>query len=74
LWDNDTTGMNYSQKFCTLYSLIPIFVPDGSGTKDISDYYRMFGKDKTRELLENITDGIKEREKGEEDHQVKAVE
>jgi hypothetical protein len=74
LWDNDTTGMNYSQKFCTLYCLIPIFVPDGSGTKDISDYYRMFGKDKTRELLQIITDGIKEREEGEEDYQVKAVE
>ena len=66
--------MNYSQKFCTLYCLIPIFVHDGSGTKDISDYYMMFGNDKTRELLQIITDGIKEREEGEEDYQVKAVE
>ena len=70
LWDNDLTGMNYSGKFCTLYGLMPIFVPDGSGTKDISDYYRMFGEAKTRELLQNLTYGIKEGEEGEKDDQV----
>jgi hypothetical protein len=74
LWDNDVTGINYSEKFCTLYGLIPIFVPDGSNTKDISDYYRMFGNNKTRELLEILIHGIKKREESQEDHQIKAFE
>jgi hypothetical protein len=68
LWDNDTTGKNYSEKFCTLYNLIPIFVPDESGQKDISDYYRMYGGQKAKELLQILIYGIKEGKEVQEDH------
>lgn len=66
LWDNDITGMKYGEKFSTLYDFMPIFVPGDSGTKDISDYYRMYGQQKTRELLNHLINGITKREKVQE--------
>lgn len=74
LWDNDTTGSRYSEKFCNLYGLIPIFVPAESCEKDISDYYRTYGMEKTRMLLTNLIHGIKESKEGEEDNQVTAIQ
>ena len=52
LYDNDETGIKYSDKVCTEYSLIPIFVPQP--VKDISDYRQLHGEDLTKELLKTM--------------------
>jgi len=52
LYDNDETGMKYSDKVSTEYSLIPIFVPQP--VKDISDYRLLHGEDLTRELIKTM--------------------
>lgn len=52
LYDNDETGIKYSDKVCTEYSLIPIFVPQP--VKDISDYRQLHGEDLTRKLLKTM--------------------
>jgi len=54
LLDNDTTGIKMTNKWCDLHmDLIPIQIPKG-GQKDISDYYKAHGLDKTKTLLNNI--------------------
>ena len=52
LYDNDETGMKYSDKVCLEYSLIPIFVP--RPVKDISDYRALHGEGLTKELLKTM--------------------
>lgn len=52
LYDNDTTGIKYSDKICKLHNFNPIFVPKPE--KDISDYTAKYGKDATIELLKTL--------------------
>lgn len=73
LWDNDITGIKYGEKFSTLYDLMPIFVPGDSGTKDISDYYRTYGQQKTLELLNRLLNGITERKESQEGCEVPPI-
>ncbi len=56
LYDNDTTGIKYSNKNCEIFKdLIPIFVPLESNCKDISDYIKDYGYDNTLNLLKTMT-------------------
>jgi hypothetical protein len=52
LYDNDTTGVKYSNKICSMHNFSPIFVPKPD--KDISDYTAKYGKDATIELLKTL--------------------
>jgi hypothetical protein len=51
LYDNDSTGIKYSEKICNHHNLIPIFVPNGQ--KDISDYIEAKGKKETLKLIKS---------------------
>lgn len=53
LYDNDETGVKYSEKLCEKHSFIPIFVPIQSKVKDISDYIRKYKKEKTLKLIDS---------------------
>lgn len=54
LWDNDSTGKKYSEKFCTMYNLFSIFVPEEEAITDISDFYKKYGESKTKILTRNL--------------------
>jgi hypothetical protein len=52
LYDNDIPGKNASDRFIAKYPTITnIMVPEESGSKDISDYYRDYGKDEFEKLI-----------------------
>lgn len=52
LMDNDPAGIAASDKYCNEYpDVIPIFL---STEKDISDYIKKYGPEKTKELLCNL--------------------
>ena len=50
LFDNDETGINLADKYEQL-GINKIFIPKDSFCKDISDYYKMYGKNKTEEVI-----------------------
>lgn len=52
LYDNDATGIKYSEKICNMHNFTPIFVPKPD--KDISDYTARLGKQATIELLNGL--------------------
>lgn len=51
LFDNDYTGIKFLNKVRKKYDVIPLWIPRGL-PKDISDYYKAFGKEKTIELID----------------------
>jgi DNA primase len=51
LFDNDTTGKNLAIKYWDKYKIYGLEVPINCCAKDVSDFYRDFGVDKTNELL-----------------------
>lgn len=53
LYDNDNTGIKYSEKLCNKHDFIPLFIPKESGEKDISDYIRKYKKNKTLKLIDS---------------------
>jgi len=53
-YDNDETGIKFSNKLKELYEISSIQIPLKSKVKDISDYIKKFGKLKTLKLLENL--------------------
>jgi hypothetical protein len=57
LYDNDLTGVRFSNKIRKKFLDLKVsIIPRSTGAKDISDYYHMYGKEKT---LDFIKDGIK---------------
>lgn len=46
LFDNDKAGINYSIKLSKSTQIPNIIIPEFEGGKDISDYFKCFGKDK----------------------------
>jgi hypothetical protein len=54
LWDNDETGRLFSDKFATLHGLTPIFVPEESKEKDISDFRKAYGHEETVALMQEL--------------------
>ena len=56
LFDNDQTGLEFTNKIKRKYKWItPMIIPLKYKAKDISDFYKAYGRDKTIEL---IKDGI----------------
>ena len=57
LFDNDETGISFTNKIKRKYNWIkPFIIPRKYGAKDISDFYKKYGYDKTIAL---IKEGIK---------------
>lgn len=55
LWDNDYTGITFLNKFKRKYpELIYTWLPRDSGAKDISDFYKVYGKKKTQALIKEF--------------------
>lgn len=53
-YDNDETGYKYSQYNLDNWNIFRIFVPEKSGCKDITDFYKKFGKEKSIKLLKEL--------------------
>ena len=57
LYDNDLTGIKFTNKIRKRFPELKVsIIPRNTGAKDISDYYHMYGKEKT---LDFIKEGIK---------------
>lgn len=54
LYDNDETGRKYSKLNCDKHDLIPIFIPENSNCKDITDFIKINGYDNSINLIKNI--------------------
>lgn len=52
LYDNDATGIKYSEKICNEHNFTPIFVPKPD--KDISDYVSKHGINSSKDLLNRL--------------------
>lgn len=63
LYDNDLTGVRFTNKIRKLHpELIVTIIPRNTGAKDISDYYHMYGRAKTQELIKNSINYFKKHE------------
>lgn len=59
LFDTDTTGLKFLNKCRKQYpELYPCWIPRKYETKDISDFYKKYGKEKTIELIKNAKEKI----------------
>ncbi len=55
LFDNDLPGVRFTNKVRKEHpELIVTLIPRSSGAKDLSDYYLMYGKNKTLDLIKNF--------------------
>lgn len=64
LWDNDYTGISFLNKFRHKYpDLIYTWIPRSLKSKDISDFYKEYGKKKTVELINNFFIWLKNHRK-----------
>lgn len=60
LYDNDLTGVVFTNKIRKAHpDLIPLLIPKKSLCKDLSDYYKMYGKHKTKMLIQKGINYIK---------------
>lgn len=50
-YDNDLAGFHNMNKIRKSYDIECVWIPRSYGAKDISDYYKLYGKDKTLELI-----------------------
>lgn len=62
-YDNDLAGIHNMNKFRkqpfgNFYNLPCLWIPRSYGAKDISDFYKMYGKDKTLELINNAKERL----------------
>lgn len=56
LYDNDLAGISNMSKIKKKFNCPCLFIPKHYGAKDVSDFYKKYGRDKTIELINN---GIK---------------
>lgn len=68
-YDNDNTGNEYAQKWADKYNLIKINTPDKT-EKDISDYYKTYGKKLTSDLVKKLLTKIDNNDKSSETSEV----
>lgn len=62
LYDNDLTGVRFTNKIRKQHpELIVSMIPRSTGAKDISDYYRDYGRSKTQELIKKSIKYYKEK-------------
>lgn len=60
LYDNDLTGVRFTNKIRKQHpELIVSMIPRNTGAKDISDYYRDYGRKATQELIKLTIDKFK---------------
>lgn len=52
--DNDETGKLMSVTHSTAYNIPYILIPEETKCKDISDYVKMYGQDKAKQLLQQL--------------------
>lgn len=63
LWDNDYTGISFLNKFKKKYpELIYTWIPRKYGAKDISDFYKENGRQKTLNLIKEFLLWLKNRQ------------
>lgn len=53
LYDNDLPGIHNMNKIRKQFDIKAMWIPRDYHAKDISDFYKMYGEEKTRELIEN---------------------
>lgn len=64
LYDNDLTGVRFTNKIRKEHpELIVSMIPRNTGAKDISDYYRDYGRKGTQEFITNYIKKLKKNEK-----------
>lgn len=51
-YDVDIAGLSAMNKIRKTYDVSPIWIPRHYKAKDISDFYALYGRDKTLELIE----------------------
>ena len=54
LLDNDETGLKDAEKLANSTMFINVVIPAFEGGKDVSDYYKCFGKEKFIQLFESL--------------------
>ena len=60
LYDNDLTGVRFANKIRKNFpELIVTIIPRSTGAKDISDYYHIYGKEKTLEFIKKGINNLK---------------
>lgn len=61
LFDNDLTGISFMNKLKKLYpELIYTWIPRKYGAKDISDFYKMYKREKTLNLIKEFVIWVKD--------------
>lgn len=64
LFDNDQTGLEFTNKIKRKYKwIIPMIIPLKYKAKDISDFYKAYGRDRTIELIKEGIIYLKQWEK-----------
>lgn len=64
LFDNDETGIAFTNKIKHKYSwIVPMIIPRKYKAKDISDFYKIYGHDKTIALIKEGINYLKQWEK-----------
>lgn len=51
-YDNDLTGLHNMNKIRKSFDVECMWIPRSYGAKDISDFHKMYGREKTLELIE----------------------
>lgn len=54
MYDNDEAGRKSAKKMADKFELKIVEIPEDSGEKDLTDYYKRYGKENTSILLESI--------------------
>ena len=53
-YDNDLPGIHNMNKFRKQFDVHCVWIPRKYGAKDISDFYKMYGREKTIELIKSV--------------------
>jgi DNA primase len=61
-YDNDLPGIHNMNKFRKQFDIKCIWIPRKYGAKDISDFYKMYGREKTIELVNQALNSLNEKE------------
>lgn len=60
IFDNDLVGVKFTNKIRKQHAWLKYTIlPRNTGAKDISDYYKMYGREKTIDLIKNYVERIK---------------
>lgn len=58
-YDNDLPGIHNMNKIRKEYNIECVWIPRCYGAKDISDFYKMYGREKTKELISLCLEKLK---------------